>query len=137
MDYARKLRGLTGCCVLLVFAIVITLGSPVVADEREPQQIDFEKTKVVPGLIDGTYILIVAGTKPYQAMSVELVPVTYVRQPEYWGIQIISKLPDGPVATVTGPYQVVLVLNSAMGTKGIEVMGREKSKKIDLPLKLK
>jgi len=70
-------------------------------------------------------------------MKVELVPLTYIRQPEYWGIQVIGKLPDGPVTAVTGPYQVVLVLTGKMGTKGIEVMGREKSKKISLPPKLK
>ena len=57
--------------------------------------IDFEKAEVRPGIVSGTYILIVNGIKPYLNMQVNLVPLVYVRQPEYWGIEVTGCLPGG------------------------------------------
>ena len=92
--------------------------------------IDFEKAEVRPGIVSGTYILIVKGIKPYLNMQVNLVPLVYVKQPKYWGIEVIGCLPGGIGLPATEPYTAVLPLNGTIGTKGIEVIGANKSQKI-------
>ncbi|MFF7456938.1 hypothetical protein [Kitasatospora sp. NPDC008115] len=95
--------------------------------------IDFEEAKAVPGIVPGTFILIVSGEKPYESMTVRLVPLVYVRQPEYWGIEVTGSLPSGLLLAVTAPYTEALPLDGITGTKGIEVIGANKRERIDLP----
>ena len=97
--------------------------------------IDFDKAEVVPGIVSGTYILVVRGTKPYLNMQVNLVPLVYVRQPEYWGIEVIGCLPGGIGLPATEPYTAILPLYGTIGTKGIEVIGATRSKKFSVPPK--
>jgi hypothetical protein len=52
--------------------------------------IDFDTVKVVPGIVNGTWFLIVSGNKPYVTMRVDLSPRVYIRQPEYWGIEVVG-----------------------------------------------
>ena len=92
--------------------------------------IDFEKAEVRPGIVSGTYILIVQGIKPYLNMQVNLIPLVYIRQPEFWGIEVTGCLPGGIGLPATEPYTVVLPLNGTIGTKGIEVIGANCSQKI-------
>lgn len=91
--------------------------------------IDFERAEVYPGFLPGTYILVVSGTKPYVTMQVSLSPLVYVRQPEYWGIEVIGSLP-GMGLPVLAPYTVSLPLGGILGTIGIEVIGANKRKQI-------
>jgi hypothetical protein len=91
--------------------------------------IDFERAEVHPGFLPGTYILIVSGTKPYVTMQVQLSPLVYVRQPEYWGIEVLGSLP-GMGLPVLAPYSVSLPLGGVIGTIGIEVIGANKRKQI-------
>lgn len=93
--------------------------------------IDFTKAEVRPGIVNDTWILIVSGTKPYVNMTVELSPLIYVKQPEFWGIEVIGSLP-GIGLPATAPYTVSLPLTT-IGTKGIEVIGARKKKKILVP----
>lgn len=93
--------------------------------------IDFTKAEVRPGIVNDTWILIVSGTKPYVNMTVELSPLIYVKQPEFWGIEVIGSLP-GIGLPATAPYTVSLPLTT-IGTKGIEVIGARKKKKIFVP----
>jgi hypothetical protein len=96
--------------------------------------IDFEEAEVRPGIVSGTYILIVRGTKPYLNMEVNLTPLVYIRQPEYWGIEVIGCLPGGiGLAAPTAPYIASLPLNGITGTQGIEVIGATRSEKISIP----
>jgi hypothetical protein len=96
--------------------------------------IDFEEAQVRPGIVSGTYILIVRGTKPYLNMEVNLIPLVYIRQPEYWGIEVIGSLPGGiGLAAPTAPYIASLALNGTIGTQGIEVIGATRSEKISVP----
>ncbi len=95
--------------------------------------IDFEEAEVHPGIVSGTYILIVRGTKPYLNMEVNLVPLVYIRQPEYWGIEVIGCLRGGIVLAPTAPYTAFLPLNGTIGTQGIEVIGATRSEKISVP----
>ena len=91
--------------------------------------IDFDRAEVHPGFLPGTYILIVSGTKPYVTMQVRLSPLVYVKQPEYWGIEVLGSLP-GMGLPVLAPYTVALPLGGIIGSIGIEVIGANKKKQI-------
>lgn len=48
------------------------------------QRIDFDRVRVITLESDPPqYVLEVRGTKPYSNMEVDLVPLVYIRQPEY------------------------------------------------------
>ncbi|UBU12744.1 hypothetical protein [Nonomuraea gerenzanensis] len=94
--------------------------------------IDFEEARVVPGIVPRSFILIVSGTKPYLNMTVTLSPLVYVKQPEYWGIEVVGTLP-GIGLPATAPYTVALPLDGILGTKGIEVIGAGNRKTFDVP----
>ena len=95
--------------------------------------IDFDKADVFPGIVSGSYILVVKGTKPYLNMQVNLVPLVYIRQPEYWGIEVTGCLSGGIGLPATEPYTAIFALNGTIGTKGIEVIGATRSEKISVP----
>jgi len=94
--------------------------------------IDFEKVQVVPGFLPKTFILIVTGTKPWITMNVELQPLIYITQPEYWGIEVVG-CQSGIGLPQTAPYHVALDISSTLGTKGIEVIGATGKKQIPVP----
>ena len=94
--------------------------------------IDFDEVDVRPGIVPNTFILIVTGTKPYMNMKVKLVPLVYIRQPEYWGIEVTGTLP-GIGLPALALYTVSIPLDGIRGTKGIEVIGANTKKQIDVP----
>jgi hypothetical protein len=94
--------------------------------------IDFERAEVRPGFLPETYILVVSGTKPYLNMQVELSPLVYVRQPEYWEIEVIGSLP-GIGLPALAPYTVSLPLDGIRGSIGIEVIGANQTQLINIP----
>jgi len=74
----------------------------------------------------------VLGNSRYQA---RLVPVTYVRQPEYWLIQVRACAVGDVGSPVETPYKVSLDLTGVLGTQGIEVAGATRRQRIDVPPK--
>ena len=94
--------------------------------------ISFSRAVVRPGIVPKTYFLIVTGTKPYLNMNVELVPRIYIRQPEFWGIEVRGSL-NGIGLPTMAPYHVFISLDGVLGTKGIEVIGKTTTKKIKVP----
>jgi hypothetical protein len=94
--------------------------------------IDFEEVEVVPGFIPKTFFLIVSGTKPMVSMMVNLVPLIYIKQPEYWGIEVVA-CQTGIGLPMTAPYHVSLDISHLLGTKGIEVIGATGKKRIEVP----
>lgn len=105
------------------------LNAPASASVR---LINFTQAKVVPGFIPNTYFLVVSGTKPYVNMLVELSPLVYIRQPEYWGIEVLGSLPGFGLPALA-PYTVTIPLDGITGTKGIEVIGATKRQMIAVP----
>ncbi|MGH6630742.1 MAG: hypothetical protein ACREB3_13510 [Burkholderiales bacterium] len=94
--------------------------------------IDFESARVhTSPTVPARRTLVVRGEKPYLNMEVTLVPLVYVQQPEYWGIGVIGCLPEVGLPAV-GNYVAKLDLTGSMGTRGIEVIGANHSKKINL-----
>ena len=94
--------------------------------------IDFKTAEVVPGFIPKTYFLIVSGEKPMVSMKVDLVPLIYIKQPEYWGIEVVA-CQTGIGLPMVAPYHVSLDISHLLGTAGIEVIGASTTKKIKVP----
>jgi hypothetical protein len=63
---------------------------------------------------------------------VQLTPLIYIQQPEYWGIEVIG-CQHGNGLPRQAPYSVTLDISHIRGKKGIEVIGATKSQKIDVP----
>ena len=96
--------------------------------------IDFERTEILTlESFPPQLVLRVTGTKPYLNMEVQLVPLVFVRQPEFWGIEVVGRLPSGIGLPALAPYDISIPLSGITGTKGIEVIGATRSKRIELP----
>jgi hypothetical protein len=78
------------------------------------------------------FVLRVSGTKPLFNMQVQLVPLVYIRQPEYWGIEVVGSLPGGIGLPALAPFEVVLPLTGFLGTQGIEVIGASRVQRFDI-----
>lgn len=95
--------------------------------------IDFDSAKVITlRSLPPQHVLVVSGQKPYFNMTVSLSPLVYIRQPEYWGIEVVGCLPGLGLPVVT-PYVESLDLAGTIGTCGIEAIGASRSEKIDVP----
>ena len=94
--------------------------------------IDFKQAEIRPAFVNDTYILIVTGTKPYLNMEVRLIPLVYVQQPDYWGIEVIGSLP-GFGLPAEAEYTVSIPLDGIRGKKGVEVIGATSTKSLDVP----
>lgn len=98
------------------------------------RRIDFDEMEIRAGVVNDTWILIVGGTKPWINMKVDLVPLIYIQQPEYWGIEVVGCL-QGIGLPAVAPYTASIPLDSITGTKGIEVIGATRSEKRQVPPK--
>jgi len=98
-----------------------------------PRMIDGTKAQavVVPGFVNDTFILIVAGKKPNLSMTVTLMPVIYTKQPDYWRIEVVACQPN-IVLPAIGFYNEHLPLDHCRGKKGIEVFWTDGSERIDV-----
>jgi hypothetical protein len=95
--------------------------------------IDFEKAEVRPGFVPNTFILVVSGTAPAANMRVELMPVVYIRRPEYWEIEVVGSIPGPICLPQTRPYTATIPLDGIIGTAGIEVVGATRRQRIRVP----
>ncbi|WFU43046.1 hypothetical protein QA640_11670 [Bradyrhizobium sp. CB82] len=94
--------------------------------------ISFKDADVVPGIVPNTFFLIVSGIKPWATMKVELQPLIYIHQPEYWGIEVVG-CQSGIGLPMQAPYHVSLDISHARGKLGIEVIGATSRKQIKVP----
>lgn len=98
--------------------------------------VDFERVEILTlESFPPQFVLNVTGTKPYSNMEVELIPLVFVRQPEYWGIEVVGRLRGGIGLPVLARYAVSLPLTGITGTEGVEVIGANRSEKIKVPPK--
>jgi hypothetical protein len=96
--------------------------------------IDFESVEIVTlESFPPQYVLVVRGEKPYLNMRVELVPLVYIQQPEYWGIEVVGRLRGGIWLPAIAPYTVSIPLRGITGTMGIEVIGAMRSERVEIP----
>ena len=95
--------------------------------------VEFEEAELILGINPNEPpILVVSGTKPCINMDVRLIPRVYVRQPEYWGVEVVGVVPRGICLEAVAPYHVTLD-RTPLGTKGVEVIGASKSEKLENP----
>lgn len=94
--------------------------------------IAFDDAQVVPGIVNGTYFLIVSGQAPCLNMAVSLMPLIYVSCPEYWEIEVVGTLPSGFCLTAVRPYVATIPLTGITGSEGIEVVGSNGRKRFDV-----
>lgn len=94
--------------------------------------LDFEQAEIITlESFPPQFVLRVSGTKPYANMDVELVPAVYIRQPEYWMIEVVGSL-RGIGLPALAPYMVSLPLAGIIGTRGIEVVGATRRERFDI-----
>jgi hypothetical protein len=96
------------------------------------RRIDFENVRIVPGIVPDTWFAVVSGTKPWITMDVDLVPLIYIEQPEYWGIEVIG-CNSGIGLPTEAPYSETISLGGIRGTKGVEIMGATRSERFEVP----
>jgi hypothetical protein len=96
------------------------------------RRIDFEHAVVVPGIVNDTYILFVSGKKPWASMKVQLMPVVYIVQPDYWLIEVVGCQSGLGLPTVA-PYAVELDISNVLGKQGIEVAGANRTERFKVP----
>jgi hypothetical protein len=97
------------------------------------RRLDFERAEVVTLESDPPqFVLFVRGTKPYLNMEVELSPLAYVRQPEYWEIEVLGRL-RGIGLPALAPYTASLRLAGVTGARGVEVVGATRRARFDVP----
>ncbi len=94
--------------------------------------ISFDDAQVVPGILNGTFFLSVSGQAPCLNMTVSLMPLIYVRCPEYWEIEVVGALPSGFCLEAVRPYVVTIALTGITGSKGIEVLGSNDRRRFDV-----
>jgi hypothetical protein len=78
------------------------------------------------------YVLVVSGRKPLWNMTVTLSPLTYIRRPEYWGIEVVGSVGGIGIPSPGAPYTVSLPITGFIGTCGIEVIGATRSERHDI-----
>ena len=92
--------------------------------------VDFETAEVRPGFVPNTFFLIVSGTVPCANMRVELIPVVYIKRPDYWEIEVVAFLPGPICLPQVGSLHETIPLDGILGTAGIEVVGATRRERI-------
>lgn len=110
-----------------------TADSVDLSASQSSRRIDFENVEVRPGVVANTWFLVVSGTAPCVNMEMSLVPLVYIDQPEYWGIEVIGTLPGGLCMTSVKPFEETLDVTHVLGKQGIEVLGARRTEQIDVP----
>lgn len=95
--------------------------------------IDFETAEVRPGFVPNTFFLIVTGSLPCANWRVELIPLVYVRRPEYWEIEVVARIPGPICLPQVRTFTETLPLDGILGTYGIEVVGATRRERIKVP----
>lgn len=97
------------------------------------RRIAFDEVQVLPAEPPGAATLLIRGIAPCLNTQVSLMPLIYVRCPDYWAIEVIGCLPDGICLPAIKQYEVTRSLAGIIGSRGIEVLGASTTERIDLP----
>ena len=80
-------------------------------------------------LVGDAIHLRVSGEQPHEGMTLEVRPVVYLMQPDYWQMALVACVPEG--TPLSGPAtQFVSEINVSgwVGRKGIDLSGGAKFK---------
>jgi hypothetical protein len=107
--------------------------TPELPPAQSSRLIDFERAEAIALMIypPRPAVLVVSGRKPFANMQVSLNPLRYIKQPEYWGVEVVGCMPPtGQPAII--PYVVELDLTGIGGTSGVEVIGASHSERVEV-----
>ena len=96
--------------------------------------VDFTSAALVRA--EGRLLLRVSGQAPHPFLSIEVRPVQYVMQPDYWLMSLVAcATPGGKLEGAPVSYAVEVNVSGYAGLKGIELSGKPgaKAKRLDLP----
>jgi hypothetical protein len=96
-------------------------------------KLDFESAELVLGEEPGTQFLVVTGQASCTNMQVSLDPLYYFDTPDYWGIEVVGRLPGGICLNKIKTFTEAILINGITGNKGIEVIGATMNLLIDVP----
>ena len=105
-------------------------------EESVQRLIDFERADVITPMIYPPQPRLVVSGITNIPVEVSLVPLVYISQPQYWGIQVVGSTggggprPSQPIAAI--PYSAELDLAGINGTDGVEVIGATVTERIDV-----
>jgi hypothetical protein len=87
-----------------------------------PRRVDGIEAKAAirQGSTPGSFVLTLTGKKPHQNTTIELKPVTYIRAPEYWHIDVQECRRGDVLLPAVASYRIEKSL-TAMGTRGIDL----------------
>ena len=106
-------------------------GEPAAA--KDCAAVDFATAELVR--VKDRVLLKVTGEAPHGGMSVEVRPVLYVMQPDYWQMVLVACVAKGAKAEgPPAPFSVEINMAGNLGRKGIELSGRPggKPKRLEL-----
>jgi heat shock protein HslJ len=129
----RRVMGLVGMVVVL--AGIPAMAYPAAAQAETCDLIDFDTARVELLLtIDGAggRVLTVTGTQPLQNLTVKLVALTYVQQPDFYGIDVQGCRAGEIGLPPAVPYTVNFYFKGTEGKRGIEVIGATRTQRFDL-----
>lgn len=76
--------------------------------------------------------LVVKGEAPCLNMQVGLEPFYYIEKPDYWQIELVGSVPGGVGLEAVQPFETAILLDNVLGHKGVELIGRDRSERIDI-----
>lgn len=128
----KKMGALLGVCQsVAALTLFSCLPTGPIDGPDENGLIDFDEAEIKLN-DNGERELVVRGFVPTPCYTVSLEPVTYIAQPDYWIIQVIAETDSEACAQVVTPYEARLVLDANVGKRGIEVVGKNDKKRINI-----
>jgi heat shock protein HslJ len=142
---SRPRRVMRWVGMVLVLAGISALPDPAAAQAPDPTTAtaqaeicdltDFDTARVELLLtIDGAggRVLTVTGNQPFQNMTAKLVGLTYVQQPDFYGIEVQGCRTGEVGLPPAVPYAVSFRFRGTEGKRGIEVIGATRTQRFDL-----
>lgn len=102
------------------------------ATSSSSRLIAFEEAEVRYGFNPDIPLLFVSGHAPCFNMDVQLLPFIYVNCPEYWGIELVGRLPGDICLTAIKPFMLVLPLTGIIGSAGVELIAANGTRRFNV-----
>lgn len=79
------------------------------------------------------YQLTVTGMKPFTNMDVSLSHEAYNGRPAYWRTVVVGCVKNGLLMPISAPYNITMMLDRFVGTRGIEIVGASRAVRRAVP----
>jgi hypothetical protein len=81
----------------------------------------------------GVHQLTVSGMKPYTNMQVSLTHEAYNGRPACWRTVVVGCVKNGLLMPISAPYNITMMLDRFVGTRGIEIVGASRAVRRAIP----